>query len=141
MQVYVRVVGVNPQHLRKGAGHSLDGNAIVLLLVDNLDAVGDVRGRVNEVGSVVQQDRAVANEVARGAEGLTELVIGPRKHLLLGGEHRQTLGAPRVNHLVHGNKRVAGSLRRWSLTLGEHTDKAQRPVDEFTSRRLRRRQR
>ena len=125
----VGVRHVDPDHLWVGAGHSLYRDAVVLLLVENLDAKRDAVCRVFEVGRVIQQDGSVANKVAGRAKRAADKTRKPTEHLILGAEHRQTLGAPRIDHLIHGGERVLGRSSRRRLTLGKLADQAQRPVD------------
>ena len=74
---------VDPDDLRISAGHSFDGDAVVLLLVDDLYAKRDAVSRVAEIGAVVQQDRPVAYEVPGGAERPANKTGGLAKHLIL----------------------------------------------------------
>jgi len=72
VHINVGVVGVNPHHLRVRGRYGLDRNAVILLLVDDFDAVRDARGRVNKIGAVVHLNRTVADEVTRGAKRTAE---------------------------------------------------------------------
>ena len=73
-----------PDHLRIGARDRLDRDAVVLLLIDDLDAVGDPAGRITEIGRIIKLNRAVAHEVARGAKRAMDLV--GRTPLLAAGQ-------------------------------------------------------
>ncbi len=55
---------VDEHDLRVRAGHGLDRNAVVLLLVDQLNAVRDVGLRVTEIRRIVNQNRTIADKVA-----------------------------------------------------------------------------
>ena len=137
VHINVRVIGVNPYYLRVRGRYGLDGNAVILLLVDDFDAIRDARGRVNKVCAVIQLNRTAANEVTRGTKRLAQLTRRPSKHLVLRGEDGQALGRPRVNHLLHGNERIVSRGSRGRLAFSKHPDEPQCAVDEFTSGRLR----
>ena len=70
MQIDVRVIGVNPHDLWIGRRHSLDRNAVVLLLIDQLNTKRNTVGGVYEVCCVIHQNWALPNKVTRGAKRL-----------------------------------------------------------------------
>ena len=79
----VGVCHVNPDDLRVSAGHSLNGDAVILLLVEDFDAERNARRSVLKVRRIIKQDRAVAHKVARRAQRAADSVRGPAKHLVL----------------------------------------------------------
>ena len=79
----VGVRHVNPDDLRVGAGHSLNGDAVILLLVDDFDAKRNARRSILKIRRVIQQDGAVAHKVARRPQRAADSVRGPAKHLVL----------------------------------------------------------
>ncbi len=77
---------VDEDDLRVRRSHGLDRDAVVLLLVDELDAVADAGGGVTEIGAVVQQHWAIADEVAGRPQRTRQLAGRPNEHLILRGK-------------------------------------------------------
>ena len=130
----VRVRVVDEHDLGIGRCHRLDRDAVVLLLVDQLDAVGHARAGVFEIRGVVNQNgphsRAVqAHQGACGAKGFFDGADRPVDDLVDGAENRQPLGIPRVDHLVESHQGVLRHRCRRRFSLGQHTQQPQRPVD------------
>ena len=83
---------VHKADLRVGTGHRFDGNAVVLLLVDELDAKRHVGTRITKISSVIQHYRAQAYKVTGGTKGADVLTGRPGKYLILCTEYGQTFG-------------------------------------------------
>ena len=110
---------VDEHDLRVGAGHGLDCNAVVLLLVDQLDAVRHVGLRIAEVRRIVNQNRPIADKVAGWPKGAGDLVGRPVKNLVFRTKHGQAFRIPRINHLIHGVQCILGGLRRRLFTFSQ----------------------
>ena len=96
----VRKLHVDPHDLWIGAGHRLDSNTIVLLLIDKLDAKRHVGAGITVVRRIVQQYWPHANKFAGRPKMPLNLTSRPSEHLVNGVVDHQTLGVPRVDHLI-----------------------------------------
>ena len=102
---------VDEHDLRIGRRHGLDRDAVVLLLIDQLDAVRHIGLRITEIRRVINQNRAHSRAIqthqrARRAQRGVDLIDWPITNLIDGREDRQPLGVPRIDHLLHGDQRV-----------------------------------
>ena len=125
----VGVAHVNPNHLRVCASDCFNRNTVVLLLIDNLDAVRDARRRVDEVCGVIQKYRTVANKITGRAECTAKDVRRPAKNLVLCRKDSQSFCVPRINHLIERGKSVLRRCRRRRFRLCELTNKPQSAVN------------
>jgi hypothetical protein len=90
----VGVLHVDPHDLRIGARNRLDGNAVVLLLVDDLDAETHAGRGIAEVGRIIHSYRAIPNEVSGRPESPFGSTGRPCEYLVLRVVDHQALGAP-----------------------------------------------